>query len=45
MSYVAEKLEQEGWKVYVVPEAATMIFGGGFNIIPDKFTDDNGVSF
>ena len=42
---IAQDLTQLGYKVLVVPEAATLIMQGGAMIVSSQFTEQQGLSF
>lgn len=45
MAYVAEKLREHDYAVFLVPEAASLIFQGGGMIKTSNYNDDDSISF
>lgn len=45
MSTITKDLQQLGYKVLIVPEAATIIMKGGAMIVSSSFTEEQGLQF
>lgn len=42
---LADKLREQGFATYIVPEAASLIFSSGGNIRIDKFSEESQIRF
>lgn len=45
ITHITERLRERGYEVFVLPEAASMIFGSGARIIPSSYTAEGLISF
>jgi len=45
MASISQDLQQLGYKVLIVPEAATIIMKGGAMIVSSSFTEQQGLMF
>jgi hypothetical protein len=45
MAFIAERLRERGFRVYTVPEAATLIAGGGGMIKTHEYNESDAIAF